>query len=275
MRVTLSARAVVAVGEPFVERADAFASAGAALDEIRWLEAPAEPTVIRAIARGGSRAEKAAVAGDWLFDRSLAGAARVPPPRWSHDRASLAWCRGRTWLDAWESCPVPAWMIDAVTRAVEVPRRFSVMAAASCAEAVSGAAGSESAGRAVDAAKAWADGRASGLRARDAARRVMQDRDGLTQLRRAAAVTELEFRVRFDALSAAYYAAYGAYTAERYPTGSYSDDLLFSVTSAIDAAREASIGAGRPARLADVVRSKVPTVEVLLAAVAADRPPGP
>ncbi len=92
MRITLSERAVVAVGYRFSPRRETYADASVARDEVRALPRPAEPSVVRVRARGGGATERALVVGDWLRDPELDEPLRIPEPRWSYSAATPCGC---------------------------------------------------------------------------------------------------------------------------------------------------------------------------------------
>lgn len=125
----MSARAVVAVGEPFVPRGVSYEDADVARDEISSLRAEQEPIVLRveSPARGAS-----SLIGDWLCDAGGADPVRLPRPEWTCSVASRAWARKRAWLDAWDGCPNGAWSIHAAALA-GLPAASVVSAACACA----------------------------------------------------------------------------------------------------------------------------------------------
>ena len=120
LRISLSARAAVAIGQPFAPRGDPFSDAGVARDEI------VEPR-------------------------------RIPRPRWKFSDESLEWSLRQPLLDAWETCHDGSWMLHV---AVGVKRELLVSAACACARAVINHVPGDDPGPrlALDAAEAWVRG---------------------------------------------------------------------------------------------------------------------
>ena len=132
LRVTMSARAVVARGQPFAPRGVPFADAGVAFDEISSLRPHAEPMVLRVTATGGKATERGSVAGDWLCEADGSAPRRVSRPLWGYNTISEAWSRVLTWLDAWERCEDASWMLHAAVRA-RVDHRLVAAGVCACA----------------------------------------------------------------------------------------------------------------------------------------------
>ena len=227
-----SAREVIAAGELFRPWDRGFHDAGVALDELASLE-PREPTVLR-VTRGVGRPRGGPwtdVVGDWLCESGEAPR-RLPRPRWGYDENARAWCSGREWLEAWELCENARWMLHAAAT-VGVDRRLVVLAACDCARTSLRhvPAGEARPLRAIETAEAWARGEATAEQARTAA------------------------YAAYDAAEAAAYAAEAA------------------AEAAADAAAAGGVGGAWAAAmrgalrdLAAVVRSRIPTLDVLRAA---------
>ena len=132
LEITMSARAVVAVGQPFAPRPDRFSDAGVAFDEICDLHAGAEPLVLRVTAAGAARAEAASIVGDWFCDSDGSVPRWINEPRWHHSSESRNWTRTRTLLDALLRCEDARWMLHAAA-IIGVERRLVVRAACACA----------------------------------------------------------------------------------------------------------------------------------------------
>lgn len=260
MVIRLAGRAVVARGEPFVACGEVLSDPGVALDEISGLTGNTEPAVLRVVATGGSARDRAKVAGDWLCAADGGSPRRLPHPEWKHNRESAAWSRGRTWLDAWEGCEDARWMLYEACDA-GVDHRLITLAACDCARTVVRLVpgGERRPLRAIEAAEAWASWRAKASAVRVAA-------DGAADAANAAASAH-----HFAAYSAAYAASYAAAVA-------YVPDVYYRATFAAYAASHAADAHAADAStadishlrdMADIVRSRVPTLSVLLAACAA------
>ena len=112
MRVTMSARAVLAAGLPFSPYGVVLSDPGVARDEISSLVAGAEPIILRVSAVGGSAAERRLLAGDWLCDSGGEEPVRLPTPAWSLHEAARLWSGRLTWIEAWETCSNAEWMLS-------------------------------------------------------------------------------------------------------------------------------------------------------------------
>ena len=247
LRVTMSARAAEATGAPFAARGGSWSDVGVALDEIGSLTDNVEPVVLRVAAAGGHGFEREAVAGDWLCADHEAPV-RVPKAAWSFDRQAAEWSRGMTWLDAWEACHDPRWLMQAAA-SVRVDRRAVVMAACGCAKLTMRfvSAGEARPRRAVLAAQRWASGAGQEALVREAAADALnsayerlQDGQGGSDPAPQAAMS-------------AYYAARSVYA----PAGSAPPSL------AVSAARIAGVGDGR---LCSAIRRAIGTAAVLAGA---------
>ena len=254
-----SAREVIAAGEAFRLWGREFHDAGVALDEIMSLE-PREPTVLR-VAVGAARPKRGlwmSVAGDWLFEPGKAPR-RLPRPAWSYDTGARDWSSAREWLEAWEVCDDARWMLHAAA-SVAVDRRLVVLAACACARTSLRHVpeGEARPLRAIETAEAWARGEATAGQARaaaDAAHAAAYDAYDDADAAAYAAYAACARSAAYVAASAAYgnaaYAAYAAYAAGH----------------PVEAARRDALR-----ELASLVRSSIPTLDVLRAASATRRP---
>lgn len=107
----MSAREVVAAGSPFAARDGEFTDLGVAEDELMSLRAGAEPMVVRVAVTGGTAKQRLRLGGDWLCDSDGGEPERVPQAQWTSPEEARRWARKRTWLDAWEACRDPSWML--------------------------------------------------------------------------------------------------------------------------------------------------------------------
>ncbi len=258
LRITFSARAVVARGFAFVPREGSFADADIARDEILHLPAPPEPLVLRVVARGGRKSERASVAGDWLYDRAPGSPRRIPRPHevWTYERESTAWSRTKTWLAAWETCANACWLLHAAA-CVKVDPRLVVRAACACARTVLDRfpGGEIRPRRAIEAAEAWARGEAT-------TEEVVQASEGAYEAYQT-------YRATSD--NAAANAAYTAYLLGVAFAGVPSrPEFAFSgVCSFAASTPQADYSVQRVralATMADLVRREIPTLVVLQAA---------
>lgn len=252
LRVTTSARAAEGAGTPFVARDGFWSDVGVALDEIGSLTDNVEPVVLRVSASGGHRLERDAVAGDWLCSDHLPPS-RVPPASWSFDQGAMDWSRDMTWLDAWEGCGDPVWLMKAAA-SVGVDRRPMALAACDCAGLAMRfvAAGETRPRRALLAARRWAlEGRPEAL-VRETAAAAM------------AAANEL-LDAGAGGSDAAPQAAMSAYYAARSVSAPARST---AATLAVSAARIAGVP---DKRACSVIRRRIGTVAVL---VLAARGPG-
>ena len=150
----MSARAVVAFREPFLRRAEEYADAGVALDEIMSLRT-SEPAVLRVSAEGGGAKERGAVDGDWLCDDGGREPKRIPRRRWRFyptDRPAKA----TEIIDFWESYDAsPYAMMSGVLMARVTPATSAgaIRAACACARKVVGLIASGGSAEAADVAE--------------------------------------------------------------------------------------------------------------------------
>ena len=162
----MSARAVEATGSAFSPRGDALSDAGIALDEILSMTGNVEPVVLRVAATGGSRRQRELVSGDWLcVDHETPR--RIPRPSWSYDGASVVWSRRRQWLEAWETCEEPQWMVNEAIHKIRTGPRPIVAVACAAARSCAHLIDSAVTVRSIMAAERWAStGDGSHLRLR-------------------------------------------------------------------------------------------------------------
>ncbi len=245
LKITMTARAVIARGFAFSPREGSFADADVALDELLSLSAPPEPLVLRVTATGGNAVERARVEGDWLCDAMFDAPRRIPAPVWSYTGEASAWTKRRPWLEAWETCPDARWMLHAAA-SVGVDRRLVVRAACACARTALDRIPTweERPRRAIETAEAWTRGEAT-----------------LDAVQQAAVASYGSYTAAATAASDAAYAAVGdaAYAAA---VAAYAAFYAASAAAASIAARQRVL-----ARLADLVRGEIATWTVLRAAV--------
>ncbi len=259
LRIQMSARAVIARGLSFSPRRETYADADVALDEIRTLTNPIEPSVLRVTASGGSAAARARVEGDWLCDTDGAEPRRIERPSWGYTKESRAWSERRSWVEAWESCTDATWMMHALARG-RVDRAWVVRAACACARTVLECVPPDERmpANAIDAAEGWLRGEVREGFVRVAA-------NGLFAI-----PTDAPFAAA--ALSAAYAAscvyqegyslAWDAASCASYAADLRPGEDASVVTESNDPRR-----VRRLAELADLVRDTVPTRIVLRAAL--------
>ena len=246
----MSARAVVAFREPFLPRGEEFADPGVALDEITSLRT-SEPAVLRVAVKGGSSRARAAVAGDWLCDDGGRTPKRLPDGSWvrSDGRGRVSFTRPSKLLDEWESNESPFSLLHTAV-ALRVRSELTVGAAYACARIVVG-----------DIQR-----RDHAILAEQALRAVQEWMRRAGQPASLPAYVEAETSVS-RALSA------------MYEVGPESRDSAFaSVAEVCRAVMEEPMAAsysayyalqsrGRSAKLASAVRSSIPTIDVLRAAI--------
>ena len=269
--VELSARAVVASGQPFSVWGESLSDVGVALDTISDLRPHSEPLVLRVRVSGEAPPGSPTVAGDWLCEADGSAPRRIRKPDWHGNAEDFAW--GKEWLDAWERCPMAQWMLRESAQ-IGVDPRLVVGAACACAEATSEyierTRGGMSVLRALETSIRWCSGKATEREVRDAVSRANRDRDSPSHAVNAA----------YDAAEAAEWAA--EWAADRAP---YIRLCVSAVGEATEARTIGSLGpsAGLPpeerarryfkaqdeaeAEMAGLVRSRVPTLAVLRAAV--------
>lgn len=257
----MSAREASAVGREFTPRAGSFSDPGVALDEILSLRPNHEPVVLRVAVEGGSARQRQRLRGDWLC-RPSEEPRRLPRPRWTYssvygqDRRDTAtsdrWSEPREWVEAWEGCSVPKWMVYEAAKALSPVR--SVSASLCCLElrlSKDFAGASPAATAAMGAMRDWV---ASG-----GARWPHRENEFVARLMAEQRGEEPE-SPRHDSLSSvcmALYAVEGAATLREVPSN-FGYMLALSV---------ADLGSS----YCDVVRSEVGTAEVLSAVVTARR----
>ena len=133
LRISMSARAVVAFREPFLPRGDDLSDVGVARDEIMSLTA-SEPSVLRVSVKGGSARARAAVGGDWLCDDAGRTPKPLPDGSWIRSNGN-----GRVWfgspsnlLDEWENNESPFSLLHTAAT-LRVRAELTVGAACACA----------------------------------------------------------------------------------------------------------------------------------------------
>jgi hypothetical protein len=228
---------------------DSFGNVDDAAQALRALPAPDEPSVLRVTVdgRGVPSIALPGVTGDWLLDPE-GEVDLLPAPVWRWSLASQRWSAGRTWLDAWETCPSPAWMLWGVADLRAPPTAALVDVQVAFARAILSAIswpGAPEVAREVDLIAGWL-----------AANRSAPRLPGLSL---------------GDGFAARYNAAHGHPAAVR--------ALLLTVANAIETTRTArhaalSADAAEGARLPSlscpfmvgVVRGLVPTIAALRAA---------
>lgn len=103
-----------------------------ARDELQAWRAPAGPELVRVVAGDDAPNDAPAVTGDWFVAPDCPVPVRLPRPHWTYNSEALAWASERAWVDAWENCPEPTWMLAAVT---SMPRTMLVAATAAIVRA--------------------------------------------------------------------------------------------------------------------------------------------
>ena len=265
--ITMSARAAVAIGQPFAPWGTSFADVGVARDEISALRAPAEPLVLRVSVAGGTKEERAQIVGDWLCDPGGAEPRRIGPARWNFNASSLAWARKLPWIDAWERCENAAWMLNAAGHLDYLDSRPVALALCACAERAIGILPTHGDvfRRAIDAAVAW---------------RIAGEpwSGGLYEVVRYAArrAREVAYGGDYAYRTAGWHAAHGIFAAVAYASASgpswseVTNSSAPSIAEAVVIASQSATEDDALREMADVVRREVPTVEVLRAVAAAN-----
>ena len=272
--LTLSAREVVAAGGAFSPRGEAITDVGVALDEIMSLEAGQEAVVLR-VAMSGERLSHlgrpaASLAGDWLCEPGGGPPRRLTRLAWPVGYGR-EWAARRPTLDAWESCRNAQWMVRLLCAQESIARHLPVEAACACVRSayeMSRAEYGPSTTRGLREAESW-------LRGQSSARHLAEAVQATTEWVEESVVGELE--------TAAAYAAADAADAALYAEGEPGDPTgledgryahrgwRFSAASAVHEATTLLLqlhgGHEMAGRLADVVRSSVPTIDVLRAAL--------
>lgn len=252
----MSAREVVALGETFRRREGELHDAGVALDEVMAMRPGVEPILLRVEAEGGAPGEAALVAGDWLCDVDGAAPRRVPYI--ASDARSEPAVRGARWIDAWERGE-DARRLLRLAADVGVDRRLIVSAACACARTVTDVIPRgdlrASTDRVVSAAESWARGEATAGSV-DAARQWCRGVDAGEPISAAAAT----------AIASATWAA-GAVSRDPGDAAATCADYAASAYSSAYFRSSGPSKRRQLAHLAWLVRSKVPTVEVLRGAV--------
>lgn len=246
--IELSAREAVAEGSPFSPRGPSISDPGVALDEVMSLRASQEPIVLRVKVVAGGAWARELLHHDWLCDEGGAEPVRLPRPAWGFSQLSARWAARMRWIDAWERCRVPGFLLAA---AASMPSfreaKLLALAAADCAMSARHLLPpeAESAAARLDS---WRCGGA-----------MEASRDDLEACYAAQMSADaLPVRLACSSLYLALSVARGA------PDVGPSSRLLHHLANAADEAEAAS---GRR-DLAAVVRRRVPAVKVLRAAAA-------
>ncbi len=132
LKITFSARPVIAVGYDFSPHAQTYSDPDVALDEIQTLRVSGEPSILRVQAVGGNAQDRKRVSSEWLCDIDGEAPRRIPAPKWTCDPEARTWSKSRSWLEAWETCPDARWLLHAAAWS-EVDPRYVVRAASACA----------------------------------------------------------------------------------------------------------------------------------------------
>ena len=252
-RVFLLARVVESFRGRWLSLNEEFSDRDVALDFVRHIQPTHGPTVARCLASGRGRAQMMAVEGDWLCDDlpgSFGANVKIPQATWGISSQSRLWAAGLPLLDAWESCANGGWMAYLVAE-LNVDRGMIVAAVCACVrEAIRLVPEPDAVAlRAVEVAEAMARGEVGPREGYAAARRALD-------------------RSRSPGVSGA---GRRTLTAASFAALVYSPDMPLSnaASGAIGDAAEALHRSGQEIDMADIVRSKVPTVAVLRAAARA------
>ena len=277
LEIRMSARAVVAMGQPFAPWGTSFADAGVALDEIADLSPHAEPLVLRVAASGGTKEERAKVAGDWLCDTDGSSPRRTPQPRWRYPRPAEAYTKHRTWLEAWEDCDDGWWMLHAAAIA-RTDARMIVRAACACADSAMrlNPGGSGRLRVALGVARAWTRGTATTGDVREAALTAQrdiaryEDYSAINAVNAAIDARDSVTAMAMAAAQAAEVAVDSAARAARARVLGHDGEAEGATERQIQAAGLAAAEARETARreMVELVREHVPTIAVLRAVVA-------
>ena len=264
--IRMSARAVVASGQPFSVWGEALSDVGVALDTISDLRPHSEPLVLRVRVSGEAPPGSPTVAGDWLCEADGSPPAPLPRPDWGYSPASRRWASRRTWLGAWERCSDARWLLAAA--AAMDDRGAVALAACRCArESLKFvAAGDDRPRLAIEAAE--------GLVMRGGP--DMRDRSSEAACAAVAAASEAAYESYEGATGVPgrgphASAAYAAYAASAYASHAHgrlesAPEAAFYAAYAFAYAepwRGAEARARALSSMADVVRASVPTIDVL------------
>lgn len=153
--ISMSARAVVASGEPFVKGGEVYSDPCVARDEISSLRAEQEPIVLRVsviIADGGEAGD---VAGDWLCDVGGVEPVKLPNALSSPDESVRWLARYGPLVEAWGESVRPLELL-AAAHGLGLTKADAVAASLAIAELVTPPDGwPRPAASALVAARAW------------------------------------------------------------------------------------------------------------------------
>lgn len=246
----MSARAVVAFREPFLPRVEEYADAGVARDEIMSLQT-SEPAVLRVSVSGGGAPGRAALAGDWLCDDGGRTPKPLPDGSWirSNGRGRVWFSRPSNLLDEWEGSESPFSLLHTAV-ALRLRAELAVGAACACARMVVGRIRRRDhallAERALSAVEEWI-------------RRAVRPVD-LDAYVAAGDAVDRELRAMYEVVPEARESAFACVV----EVCRAVRETPMAVSYAAHYAAE-SLGAG--AELASAVRSAIPTIDVLRAAI--------
>ena len=274
-RIIFSARAVVAVGEPFAPCDEPLHDVDVALDWISDHRPTGEPLVLRVTSDREPGPEFGRVVGDWLCLADGSAPRRIPWPSWRFDDESARWSSGHSWLDAWETCENARWMLWEAAL-VGTDGRSVVRAACDCARTALPLVrpGETRPLRAIEAAESWCVAASSSSSRTEAAANAAAP--GASE----AAIDSRTHSSGRDSpsSSAAHAAACVAYAAvghsgdaTAYATSGLAGFVSYALAYASHARRSRRTTALR--EMADLVRARIPALSVLRAASCADDPP--
>lgn len=262
-RITVHARAVVAAGSRFVRRGEAYSDPDVAMDEVLSLRAAQEPVVLRVAATGVGSHDRFRLSGDWLCDADGSEPRKIRRPIWHSSSASRRWSARMPLIRAWETCEEAEWMVrllcdmdrsDAPHGVAGVPPS---LAAAACCACVREAAGtSRRVGRPVEAALELAEAAVGGasVTAASLTHAILSSIRWVEELADGEADTALGYAAS-DAARSARWARFGqADELDRWAAAGATHEAVTAASLS---------GVRRTRSMADVVRSSVPTVDLL------------
>lgn len=261
--IEMSAREVVAAGEPFRAWSEVFHDPGVALDTVLSLGPVSEPIVLRVKVSGDADDGSSSLRGDWLYLVGDDSPVKIARPSWQYDAASQRWSAAREWIDAWEQNHDPRWSLHAaydVGVYSRVGNELVALAACGCARDLI----LESSLVSFDAApireiESWCGGGSSSRRVRAVALRSSRSSRIYAEANELASV------------GAHHYASSWSPDDETRPGREEIDDyyaVRFSL--AVYGQLESGFGGSGAGRRADIVRGMIPTVLVLTAAATDD-----
>lgn len=274
--ITLSVRAVVARGEPFVAYGESFSDPRVARDVLDTFADAEEPLVVRASVRGRGASRFRDVAGDWFCGAGGAPPAWLPPPFWGTDIECRRWLGAQgSWVDAWDRCERGEWSIGGAARA-GVDRRLVASAACACARnawSIAGVPGRPdmALSHVLDVVEAWVAGGATEQDVREATQLLPALRDEETTRRMPVPETSA---VAFNSTVIAVQCAAKVAAADEAYTNVVRSGLAFDAGLAVASAVRAVVypfSGPEALRMAmadtaDLVRSHIPAAEALRAA---------